>query len=66
MKLFFLSSVYPLISSVFSVCCIGVLSMFSLGGENILGLIIATIVTYWFNIVPIIKSLMIIIKCRGQ
>ena len=34
MKLLFLSSVYLIISSVFSACCIGFSFHFSLGGEN--------------------------------
>ena len=34
MKLLFLSNVYFTISSVFSLCCIGVLFYVSQGGEN--------------------------------
>ena len=63
MKLLFLSNVYLLISSVFSTCCIGVLSGIFTEVKTV-ELIIFTIGTYWFNIALIIESIMILIKCR--
>lgn len=56
MNLLFLSIVYLLISSVFSVCCIDVLSML-LQEVRTVEFIFFTIGTYWFNILSIIKSL---------
>ena len=63
MKLLFLCSVYLSISSVFSLCCIGILSIFP-WEVRMVELIIFTIGSYWFNIALIIKSLMILINSR--
>lgn len=62
MDLFFVSNVYLLINSVFSVCYIDFFPFFP-GGE-IVETVIFTIGTYWFDIASIIKSLMIQIKYR--
>lgn len=63
MKLLFLSNVYFAISSVFSLCCIDVLFYVSQGGENG-GVKYIPDGAYWFNIISIIKSLMILRECR--
>lgn len=63
MKLLFLSNVCVLISSVFHRA---VLVFFPCISEEVrtVELIIFTIGTYWFNIASVIRSLMILIKCR--
>ena len=63
MKLLFLSNVYLLISSVFCGTVLVFFPYIFMGVETV-ELIIFTTGTYWFIIALVIKSLMILIKCR--